>query len=477
MAGNDVCSDIDYASLNGQVARGDLQKYDIGKYPYPLVEVDPGKCYRMRFIMMASNAENYILTMAGHNMTLIALDGVDVDPIMVSHLNIHIGERADVILCADQKPGYYPLEMMYDYACTLTPGHFIPPGFHAVSSCKFYSFLHYSGMHDWPIGPGAPTSPKGTGGGADPLPVSGTPFDLTTPADWTKTKPVDVRPEPEEPDARFVITLGLKGPTYGKPTDEPLTKGRWYMDVDGRRMSWSKPETPLIQTKGKCGAGGVPVLDIPENATVIELVINNLSPTAHNIHMHGMLFQVINVANFEWCNVNKTSCFLMPEVANPCPAEDRGYADEDHKYDGITQFYWGCKYNNQTDKKSQNLVAPLRKDSFQIWQRSWAVIRFRADAPGMWQFHCHMEQHVPLGMVMALNVLPSKQPPVPADVPTEGPCPGWSTPTGKAVGGVEGGVEEVVAENKNLAQRVKDLEKELAVATNSQCDRTVRRKH
>jgi hypothetical protein len=52
------------------------------------------------------------------------------------------------------------------------------------------------------------------------------------------------------------------------------------------------------------------------------------------------------------------------------------------------------------------------KDSFQIWQRSWAVIRFRADAPGMWQFHCHMEQHVPLGMVMALNVLPSKQPPV-----------------------------------------------------------------
>ena len=45
------------------------------------------------------------------------------------------------------------------------------------------------------------------------------------------------------------------------------------------------------------------------------------------------------------------------------------------------------------------------------------------------------------------------------------------------MGGVEGGVEEVVAENKNLAQRVKDLEKELAVATNSQCDRTVRRKH
>ena len=36
-----------------------------------------------------------------------------------------------------------------------------------------------------------------------------------------------------------------------------------------------------------------------------------------------MMFQVINIADFEWCNINKTACFLMPEVANPCPAEDR----------------------------------------------------------------------------------------------------------------------------------------------------------
>ena len=53
MAGNDVCSDIEYASVNGQVALGDLQKFD-KKYPYPLVDVEAGKCYRFRYIMMAS---------------------------------------------------------------------------------------------------------------------------------------------------------------------------------------------------------------------------------------------------------------------------------------------------------------------------------------------------------------------------------------------------------------------------------------
>ena len=42
MAGNDVCSDIEYASVNGIVATGDLQKFH-KEYPYPLIDVDEGK--------------------------------------------------------------------------------------------------------------------------------------------------------------------------------------------------------------------------------------------------------------------------------------------------------------------------------------------------------------------------------------------------------------------------------------------------
>jgi len=428
MAGNDVCSDIDYASVNGQVAWGDLQHFDAKKYPYPLIDVDPGKCYRMRIIMMASNAENYIVSFFGHNATLVSLDGVDVEPIAVRSVNMHIGERADVIICADQKPGYYPIEMTYDYACTLTKGHFIPPGFHPVSSCNFYAFLHYTGQREILYGP--PKSPRGTGGGAHPQSVVGVDFDLTDPWNWNLTAPVEPEPEPEEPDVRFVVTLGLLGPLYKDPEDRPLTKGRWYMDIDGRRWAWSKPSTPLLHTKGghTCeeGRAGIPVLDIPENATTVEIIINNLSPTAHNIHMHGMRFQVINVADFPWCNVNKTACFLMPEFLNPCPKEDRAYADTNHT-GGLEALYWGCKYNADKDKRTQNLKNPLRKDSFQVWQRSWAAIRFKADRPGVWQFHCHMEQHIPLGMIMALNVRPSQQLPIPKDVPSEGPCKVWSS--------------------------------------------------
>ena len=450
MAGNDVCSDIDYASVNGQVAWGDLQykKKDLSKYPYPMIDVDPNKCYRMRFIMMASNAENYIINMAGHEMTLIALDGVPVRPLQITSLNMHIGERADVIMCTDQTPGYYSMDMTYDYACSLTPGHFIPPGFHAVSSCHFNAFLRYSNLKPWPLGPRVPTSPSGTGGGSNPKPVHGVPFDLTNPGDWNKTSPVKNEPLPAKADASFTIALGLNGPLYKNPTDEPMRHGRWYMDIDGRRKSWEKPLTPALHTKNKCGTNGAPILDIPEDATTIEIVLNNLSPTAHNIHMHGMLFQVVNMANYEWCNINRTSCFLMPKQLNPCPVHKRQFADNNHT-SGLEDLYWGCAYDPVEDKKTEDLTAPLLKDSFQLWQRSWAVIRFQANFPGIWQFHCHMEQHIPLGMVFAVNVLPSKQLPIPKEVPTEGPCPVWSNSNDELTIG---------AENDMLKQKLKDMQ-------------------
>ena len=215
MAGNDVCADVDHASLNGMVAWGDLQlkprffkksTVDLKKYPFPLVDVAKGKCYRLRLIMMASNVENYIFSVAGHNMTLISLDGEPVVPLAITEINMHIGERADVILCADQEPGYYPIKMVYDYACALTPGNFIPPGFHPVSACNFYSFMHYANETEHGYGP--PDSIEGTGGGAHPKPTSGVAFDLTNPGDWFgKTHPIDIRPEPEEPDVRCVRML------------------------------------------------------------------------------------------------------------------------------------------------------------------------------------------------------------------------------------------------------------------------------
>ena len=177
--GNDVCADIRHGSFNGMFGNGSKA------YPFPLVTVKAGKCYRMRWIMAGSNTENFQITVSGHNMTLVSLDGgYDVKPVQVKRFNLHLGERVDVIMCADQEPGNYLIHAQYDYACALTPGHFIPPGFDAVPTCDFYAYVHYEAEKE--------TFPKGldgTGGGKHPRPVAGVDFDLTLPSGYHVTEP------------------------------------------------------------------------------------------------------------------------------------------------------------------------------------------------------------------------------------------------------------------------------------------------
>ena len=42
-------------------------------------------------------------------------------------------------------------------------------------------------------------------------------------------------------------------------------------------------------------------------------------------------------------------------------------------------------------------------------------MRFVADNPGMWHFHCHLIVHMNIGLQMVFNVAEEKQAPPPAD--------------------------------------------------------------
>jgi iron transport multicopper oxidase len=419
--GNPVCKEIEKASWNGVWGDGS------DEYPWPMVQVEPGKCYRLRFIGMMGQAQNFQIEVAGHNMTLIAVDGADVVPVRLSKLNLHAGERADVVLCADQAPGNYLMTATYDLACFLetAPAPHMPK----VDSCKFWAFLNYAGHEEKPgrasqklLGGYEP--PRGTGGGGKPKPVDGPAWDTNLQSNWQLVKNLQPRPEPEKADVTYVLDVGVAGPSFDNASIPYATTDRMFMFTEVR--PWRKPSTPLLHTKGLCGADGVPFITV-DKATVVEIVINNLSPTAHVLHMHGMRFSVVNYASYSesWCSNAHFECFFLPlGVARPlhCPNARAGDPGTKFPYDA----YWGCPYDAARDIKTQNLQNPLQKDMLSLWRRSWAVIRFRADNPGTWLFHCHMEQHIPTGQVMAFNIQPDKQPAVPEDVPTEGPCPKWS---------------------------------------------------
>jgi iron transport multicopper oxidase len=91
---------------------------------------------------------------------------------------------------------------------------------------------------------------------------------------------------------------------------------------------------------------------------IVQIVVNNIDGAIHPFHLHGHQFQVVER-----------------------PKSGKG------------------KYTGQ----GRNFPAvPSKRDTVQVNANSYAVIRFKADNPGVWLFHCHIEWHVVLGLTATI---------------------------------------------------------------------------
>jgi iron transport multicopper oxidase len=91
---------------------------------------------------------------------------------------------------------------------------------------------------------------------------------------------------------------------------------------------------------------------IVKKGQVVELVVNNLHFAHHPFHFHGHHFQVCSRAAGGAGKANGVECS----------------------------------------------GTPMTRDVVTIEGNSYAVLRFKAENPGVWLFHCHIEWHVPLGL-------------------------------------------------------------------------------
>ncbi|KAJ7558072.1 hypothetical protein O6H91_04G023900 [Diphasiastrum complanatum] len=78
--------------------------------------------------------------------------------------------------------------------------------------------------------------------------------------------------------------------------------------------------------------------------------------------------------------------------------------------------------NYQASSANFNLVDPPRRNTVGVPVGGWAAIRFKADNPGVWYMHCHLEIHTTWGLAMAFivpNGIGANQtlPPPPSDLP------------------------------------------------------------
>ncbi|EFJ29811.1 hypothetical protein SELMODRAFT_231207 [Selaginella moellendorffii] len=67
-------------------------------------------------------------------------------------------------------------------------------------------------------------------------------------------------------------------------------------------------------------------------------------------------------------------------------------------------------FDGARDERKFNLVDPPRRNTALIPIKGWIALRFKADNPGTWLFHCHLDGHLTWGLEMAFIVLNGEGP-------------------------------------------------------------------
>ncbi|KIV95843.1 hypothetical protein PV10_03450 [Exophiala mesophila] len=194
---------------------------------------------------------------------------------------------------------------------------------------------------------------------------------LPEPADIDEFDPFDdmllVPTDGEEllPDPDLVVTLDVVMDNLGNGANYAFFSGITYV----------KPKVPSLYTALTSGeyATNASIYGVNthsyvlEHNEVVEIVLNNQDPGKHPFHLHGHAFQSI----------------LRSE-------EEAGDFDPESVTNGSVVLP----------------QKPMRRDVLLVRPNGHIVMRFRANNPGVWLFHCHIEWHVDSGLVMTFVEAP-----------------------------------------------------------------------
>ncbi|PWA37594.1 Cupredoxin [Artemisia annua] len=359
------------------------------------LKVKPGKTYLLRLINAAVNDELFF-KITNHTFTIVDADASYVKPFESDTIYITPGQTTNVLFKTKTLNSNAKFLMAARPYSTGAPGTF--------DNTTVVGVLEYNSN----VKSFTNSSIKGLS--LPPLPaINATSYV----ANWTNKFhslgnaqfPVNV---PQTVQNRYFFTVGLgtdtcpknqtcQGPngtkfsasvnniSFTTPTTA-LLQARYFGNSNGL-FTTNFPSFPLNQfnytgppPNNTMVSHGTKVVVLPYNATV-ELVMQGTSILGvenHPLHLHGFNFYVVG--------------------------------------QGTGNF------NSATDPANFNLVDPVERNTVGVPSGGWVAIRFRADNPGVWFMHCHIEIHMSWGLKMAWAVMDGKLPnqklpPPPLDLP------------------------------------------------------------
>ncbi|KAL2328132.1 hypothetical protein Fmac_021559 [Flemingia macrophylla] len=344
------------------------------------LDVQPGNTYLLRIINAALNEELFF-KIAGHELIVVEVDAVYTKPFKTDTIVIAPGQTTNVLLTAIHATG--------KYLVAASPFMDAPI---AVDNKTAAATLHYLGTLGSTITTLTSIPPKN----ATPL---ATTFTNSLRSLNSKKYPARV-PLKIDHSLFFTVSLGIN------PCATCVNNIRVVADFNN--VTFMMPKISLLQAHF-FNIKGVFTDDFPGNPPV---VYNFTGTQPSNLKtMKGT--RVYRLA------YNSTVQLVLQDTGMITP--------ENHPIHlhGFNFFVVGRgqgNFNPTEDPKKFNLVDPVERNTVGVPTGGWTAIRFRADNPGVWFMHCHLEIHTTWGLKMAFVVDNGKGPnesllPPPNDLP------------------------------------------------------------
>ncbi|KAK0076164.1 hypothetical protein PV326_011020 [Microctonus aethiopoides] len=402
---NSIGQNPDNFLVNGRGQWLDPSNRKYTTTPLAIFNVKPGERYRFRMINGCTLLCPIELQIENHNMTIIAVDGVDVRPEIVNTITSFAAERVDFVLNTYELIGTYWIQVR-GLSDNCTP-----------RSVQQHAILRYEGSDlDEPSSP-RPQFQSGLPRGKVFNPVNdvcdGTTANVICIKDLQNANPVNDLIFGSQPDMQIYLpfffhnyerTDLFRPNTYQRFVD-PINNLSVAAIVDG--ISNIFPPSPPISQLDDIPADilcpdpnnlparcdGLTIchcahfINIPLNS-LVEIIVADIGPLgiSHPFHLHGYSFHVMSTGLLSRVNITDTnkSTALQRDREEYPPISDN----------------------------------PPMKDTLAVPSGGYTIVRFIADNPGWWLYHCHFLQHLFNGMSVVFHIgQDSDLPPTPKNFP------------------------------------------------------------
>lgn len=328
-----------------------------------VVALQPNQQHRIRFINTGAFAE-FQVQIDEHELTLIEVDGTDVLPRTYHRINISPAQRYSIVINANvANADSFWLRARMITQCFTDP----PPSMQS----EVRAILRYD--HAFASSEETPNSKDWN----EML------LDECKDMNASELVPVDALPPPEKPNALFYLRSNFEIGAY-RLSRGFFNSSSWRPDIraptlqrvlEGMKRSDSRMLAAENDHKNEVAFVNDAIFDASRELVVqvpgiqtIDILVSNFDDGDHPLHLHGYKYWVL--------------------------AQGQGYPPLTHL---------GAPINLETLAplyETLDLSNPLRRDTASVTAFGWILLRFVADNPGLWAFHCHLSWHSEAGLLM-----------------------------------------------------------------------------